>query len=276
MNEEGKMWKRESGWVSECELKWMNSKIICNAICTHPQLHFLSFELWKKVSFFLLDQEKMQCNWKFTPFIKHFFLLTSFCAFFPTFFLQFNIQSADAVLLLWRKQNKCKNLLTISKYIRMKYNSIWRKKKIVKASFTSLDTAAAAVVVAHCCCSSFFILMCVLFFFLSFLFSFQFIFHAFKRSLRAHIAHEVLNRIWNFLHFLKWKYDEKKVSNISFPLWYRFTYKESAIRRFTQNEEKSRDDDSLLIVRRLLFIPLIWGIFNRRKNRPFADCQNYE
>lgn len=85
---------------------------------------------------------------------SNFFLLTSFCAFFPTFFLQFNIQSADAVFIIMKKTKyKCKNLLTISKKymytVYMKYEAaanFWRKsevreelrekkKKIVKSKF---------------------------------------------------------------------------------------------------------------------------------------------
>lgn len=106
---------------------------------------------------------------------SNFFLLTSFCAFFPTFFLQFNIQSADAVFIIMKKTKyKCKNLLTISKkymyttvYMKYEAAAIFRrksevreelreeKKKLLKASFyfTSMPLP-----VCCCCCCFFFAL----------------------------------------------------------------------------------------------------------------------
>lgn len=208
-------------------------------------------------------RKKCNATEKFYPFHRalfsalctsNFFLLTSFCAFFPTFFLQFNIQSADAVFIIMKKTKyKCKNLLTISKKymytIYMKYEAaaaiFWRKsevreelreekKKLLKASFyfTSMPLP-----VCCCCCCCFFRSStpstgCV---FYTSSFQFQFIFHAFKKRFFSPFSREPeKNRIWNFCIFsssssLQWmkihrisrdEWMKKIVSNISFPLWW--------------------------------------------------------
>lgn len=152
---------------------------------------------------------------------SNFFLLTSFCAFFPTFFLQFNIQSADAVFIIMKKTKyKCKNLLTISKkymyttvYMKYEAAAIFRrksevreelreeKKKLLKASFyfTSMPLP-----VCCCCCCFFFALplqaLDVCFILLPFNFNSFFMpsrsdfFPPFSREPEK-------NRIWNFCIF---------------------------------------------------------------------------
>lgn len=166
-------------------------------ICT-PHSFFRTQFLHSVFLFLFFDQEKMQCNWKIYPF--HQILLINFILCFLSHILPsiYNIQSADAVLFLWRKQNNVR--------IFWPFQSSWMKKQVLFCS------------------------MLTMYFFLFFsIHSFKFIFHYLKNF----IAHKILYRIriW-ILHFLrhelrvkiprkihKWSYE--KVSNISFPLCFK-------------------------------------------------------